>query len=284
VILKGTPASISAQWFDADTAADPGSVNVTVTRADGTVLVASTGAAGTGAAARTFTLTTTHTAAVDVLTASWVSATHGTVRTFHPVVGAFYVDLNTLRNSGDLADETRFPDQTLADVRRWWMDLVDDYCGQSFVPMYRLWRSSYPWRGGLLRLDRPHVRAILSASIGGTVVDTTGWVASDSGRVYTATGGNPTVTGSGFLQVAFEHGHDAPDAELYGVGVKAMRAKLLDDRVGGPLSRQLSVTDARLGTTTRIAQPGEDRATPWPDVNAVLNRRRSANEIVSIGA
>jgi hypothetical protein len=283
VILKGTPATISAQWFDADTAADPGAVTVTVTRGIGTVLVASTGAAGTGTAPRTFTLTTTHTAAVDVLTATWVSATHGTVRTFHPVVGGFYVDLKTLRDSGDLADETRFPDQTLDDVRDWWLALVDNYCGQSFVPMYRLWRSSYPWRGGPLRLDRPNVRAVLSASVGGVAVDVSGWVASDSGRVYSSTGGNPTVTGSGFLTVAFEHGHDQPDAELYQIGVKAMRGKLHDDRTGGPLSRQLSVTN-EVGVTTRIAQPGEDRATPWPDVNAVLNRRRSANEIVSIGA
>jgi hypothetical protein len=281
VILKGTPATISAQWFDADTSADPGAVTVTVTRGIGTVLVASTGAAGTGAAPRTFTLTTTHTAAVDVLTATWVSATHGTVRTFHPVVGGFYVDLNTLRNAGDVSDETRFPDQTLDDVRRWWMDLVDDYTGQSFVPMYRLWKSSYPWRGGLLRLDRPNVRAILSASIGGTVVDTTGWDASAAGRVYTATVGNPTVTGSGFLTVAFEHGHDHPDGELYDAGITAMRDRLLSSR-SGRASRQTLITN-QLGTV-RLSQPGDERATGIPEVDSVLNRRRSANEIVSIGA
>jgi hypothetical protein len=283
MILRGTPATISAQWFDADDPANPGTVTVGVTRADGTVLVAAgTATGGTLTDERTFALTPTHTASVDVLKATWASATHGTVTTYHPICGGFYVDLNTLRDSGDLSDETRFPDQTLADARRWWMDLVDDYCGQSFVPMYRLWKSPYPWRGGILRLDRPNVRAILSATVGGTLVDTTGWVASESGRVYTATGGNPTVAGAGFLQVAFEHGHNQPDAELYAAGVKAMRAKLLDDRVGGPLSRQLSITN-EFGTT-RIAQPGEDRATPWPDVNAVLNRRRSATEIVSIGA
>jgi hypothetical protein len=280
VILKGTPAVISVTFLDGDDVADPGAITVTVTRADGTELVAETAAAGTGAAARTLTLTATDTAQVDVLRATWVSSSHGTGVTYHPVVGGFYVDLATLRGTPDLP-EAKFTDETLDTARDWWLALVDDYCGQSFVPMHRLWRSPHPWRGGLLRLDRPHVRDILSATVGGTAVDTTGWAASDSGRVYTATGGNPTITGTGFLQIAFEHGHDQPDAELYEAGIVAIRAKLFEDRTGRP-DRRLSIT-SELGTT-RIAQPGEERATPWPDVNAVLNRRRSATEIVSIGA
>ena len=285
MILRGTPATISIQFLDGDNPADPGATTIKVDRGDGTNLVpALTATGGTGTNPRTFTLTTTHTAAVDVLKASWTSATHGVGVTYHPVVGAFYVDLQTLRNTGDLSDQAKFTDETLDAARDWWLTLVDSYCGQSFVPMWRLWKSPYPWRGGPLRLDRPHVRGILSAKVGTTTVDVTGWVASDSGRVYTATGGNPTVTGAtgGFLHVAFEHGRDQPDPELYQTGVKAMRGKLLDDRTGGPLPRQLSVT-TEFGTT-RIAQPGEDRATPWPDVNAVLNRRRAATEIVSIGA
>lgn len=283
MILKGTPGTISVQFGDADIPADPGAVTVKVDRGDGTALVAAgTATSGTGTNARTFALTTTHTVQVDALKATWTSPTHGTVTTTHEVVGGFYVDLMTLRAAGDLSDQAKFTDETLDAARDWWLTLVDDYCGQSFVPMWRLWKSPYPWRGGPLRLDRPHIRSILSATVGGTVVDTTGWVASDSGRVYTATGGNPTVTGTGFLHVAFEHGHDQPDPELYRVGVKAMRGALLDDRTGGPLPRQLSITN-EFGIT-RIAQPGEERATPWPDVNAVLNRRRSATEIVSIGA
>jgi hypothetical protein len=275
VILKGTPATISAQWFDADSPADPGAVTVTVTRDIGTA-VTSGAASGTGTAARTFTLTTTHTAQVDVFTASWVSATHGTVTTYHPVVGGFYVDLNTLRNSGDLADETRFPDQTLADVRRWWMDLVDDYCRQSFVPMYRL--EERWWRGcGMLRLDRPQVRTILSASLGGTAVDTAGWQVTSTGRIYTADGANPTID-AGRLRIAYEHGHDRPDGELYDAGITAMRDKLLSSR-SGRASRQTLITN-QLGTV-RLAQPGQGRATGIPEVDGVLNRRKALSILVA---
>jgi hypothetical protein len=270
VILKGTPATISAQWFDADTAADPGAVTVTILRADGTTLVASTAASGTGTNARTFELDeTTDTAQVDVLTATWVSATHGTVVTYHPVVGGFYVDLKTLRDSGDLAEETRFPDQALADVRRWWMDLVDDYCRQSFVPMYRIETQHRRSGRDVLLLDRPRPRIILSAALNGAAIDTSTWILTRSGEIITAEGIPPLVD-PGRLTIAYEHGHDRPDAELYDAGITAMRDHLLSSR-SGRASRQTLITNT-LGTV-RLAQPGDKRATGIPEVDAVLNRR-----------
>lgn len=272
MILKGTPATISITYLDGDVPADAGTVTVGVTRADGAVVVAAgTATGGTGVQPRTFALTATHTAQVDVLEATWVSSTLGTGVTWHPIVGGFYVDLATLRGAGDLP-ESRFPDADLADARRWWADLVDDYCGQSFVPMHRL--EQRWWRGGRLRLDRYPVREILSVSLAGVAVDTADWVLTPFGKIYTASGAHPTITAPGMLRISYEHGHDRPDAELYEVGVKAMRAKLLDDRTGGPLPRQLSVTN-EFGTT-RFSQAGAGRATPWPDVNAVLNRRTAA--------
>lgn len=272
MILKGTPGPIQIQVFDADTPADPGVTTIGMTRANGTVLVAAgTATSGTGTNPRTYTLTTTHTAQVDTLTATWTTTNHGTLTTYHPIVGAFYVDLNTLRTSGDLADETRFPDQALADVRRWWMDLVDDYCGQSFVPMHRL-ETTYLARASTgLWLDRPKVRQILSVTNAGTVVSVAGWQATPRGRVYTSTAANPTFT-YGTLTVSYEHGHDQPDGELYEAGITAMRDKLLSSR-SGRASRQTLITNT-LGTV-RLAQPGPSRATGIPEVDAVLERRKA---------
>jgi hypothetical protein len=268
MILKGTPATISAQWFDADSPADPGSVTVMVSRADGIVLVASTAAAGSSTNPRTFVLTTTHTAQVDVLTAAWVSATHGTVTTYHPIVGGFYVDLNTLRNSG-LADETKFPDAALADGRWWWHDLVDNYCTQSFVPSYRLQSHYRTVATDPLVLDRPHVRQILSATLDGAAVDTSTWTPLRSGEIITPYGVNPTV-GPGMLQISYEHGHDYPDRVLYDAGIIAIADHVQVKRAGGA-SRQMIISN-QYGTA-RHSYAGTGRGTGIPDVDAVLNRR-----------
>lgn len=276
MILKGTPATISITFLDGDEVADPGVVNVTIDRADGTELVPETAASGTGEEERTFALTASQTAQVDILTATWVSPTLGTGVTYHPIVGGFYVDLGTLRNAGDLSDQSRFPDEVLDAARDWWLALVDDYCDQSFVPMFRL--EEQWWRGGRLRLDRPHVREVLSASIGGTAVDTSGWVATPTGRVYTSAGANPSITAPGLLRIGYEHGHDYPDRELYDAGLRAMRAKLLEDRTGRP-SRSLVISN-EFGTQ-RESRPGDGRATGYPDVDAVLNRRRASDILVA---
>lgn len=276
MILRGAPATVSITFLDGDDVADPATVTVGVDRADGSELVAAgTATVGTGAAERTFELTPSQTGQVDVLRATWTSSTHGTGQTFHPVVGGFYVDLGTLRAAGDLSDESRFPDATLDAARDWWLALVDDYCDQSFVPMFRL--EERFWRGGRLRLDRPRVRSILSATLAGEPVDTTGWVPTSTGRVFTAAGGAPAIP-TGMLRIGYEHGHDYPDGELYEAGITAMRSLLLTNR-SGRASRQTLITNA-LGTV-RLSQPGKGRATGLPDVDAVLNRRRASDVLVA---
>lgn len=272
---------ISVEFLDGDDVVDPGTVTVGVDRADGTELVAAGAATGgSGAEARTYQLTAADTGQVDVLKATWTRVAESySVVTYHPVVGGFYVDLGTLRSTRGLTDETKFSDVKLDAARDWWLTLVDDYCGQSFVPMHGLWTSPRPWvSGSALRLPRPHVRSILSASIAGTAVDTSGWVVSRTGRVYTSDGDNPAISGTGFLSVSFEHGFDYPDVELYDAGVKAMRAKLLEDRTGEP-SRSLVVSN-EFGTQ-RESRPGATRATGYPDVDAVLNRRRATDMLVA---
>jgi hypothetical protein len=120
-------------------------------------------------------------------------------------------------------------------------------------------------RGEILRLGRPHLRAVYSASLAGVAVDPTGWVLHRSGRVDDIT----AALYPGVLAVSYEHGEDEPDAELYEAGITAMRSWLMTDS-SGRASRQTLISN-ELGTV-RLAQPGEKRPTGIPDVDAVLNR------------
>jgi len=272
MILRGTPATIAAVFLSGDSAADPGVVQVTVHRGDGTELVGETPASGSGAAARTLDLTAEQTQRVDRLTATWVSSTHGTLVTHHRIVGNVYATLAALRDAKDLGDDSKFPDHVLAAAHDWWADLVDDYCQVSFIPTYRLERMWYA--GGGIFLDRAPVRAFIHADFDGSDLTVDNWSATPNGRVQTTT---PITTAAGTLTVGYEHGHDAPDQELYEAGLVAMRSKLLTDR-SGPASRQTLISN-QLGTV-RLAQPGHGRATGIPEVDAVLNRRRAEPLIV----
>src|SRR5690349_811749 len=108
-ILQGTPGTLSQQWTEDGAPADPGTVTISVTRADGTVLVAvGTGTSGSGTNPRTFQLTTTHTALLDTLTVTWTSTTKGTLTSYLEVVGGFHFGLGDLRGLSPLDQTAKY--------------------------------------------------------------------------------------------------------------------------------------------------------------------------------
>jgi hypothetical protein len=107
-----TPGTLSQQWYEDGAVVDPGSVTVGITRADGTVLVAAGAATtGSGTGARTYNLTTTHTALLDRLTVTWTSTLKGTLLSYVEVVGGFWFSLAELRAIRGLVGHHRLPDQ-----------------------------------------------------------------------------------------------------------------------------------------------------------------------------
>jgi hypothetical protein len=157
-ILQSTPATISESWYQGATIQDPGTVTVTVTRDDGTIVTTGT-AAGTGAAPRTFQLTAAHTASLDRLTATWTSPTLGTLTTVVEVVGDFLFTINEAHNAG-LAT---YSDDQIAGARTRVEQAIEDACGLAFVPRYD--RATLNGDGTtLLRLGRPFLRRVRWAS------------------------------------------------------------------------------------------------------------------------
>src|SRR5438105_2468884 len=107
-VARGGTATISASWYDANGAlVDPGVVTIQIDHEDGTNLVAAGATtSGTGVAPRTFALTTTHTASLDVLKATWTSPSQGTQVTYAEVVGGFLFSVADARALKPLQDAT----------------------------------------------------------------------------------------------------------------------------------------------------------------------------------
>src|SRR5215207_10936678 len=96
-ILLGTPGTISEQWYEAGAPVDPGTVTIGITRAAGTTLVAAgTATTGSGTGARSFSLTTTHTALLDRLKVTWTTSAKGTRTSYVEVVGDFLFVIDEL--------------------------------------------------------------------------------------------------------------------------------------------------------------------------------------------
>ena len=92
-VIAGAAATLSFQGVDQyGEPADPGTVTVEITRADGTELVASgTATTGSGSSPRTYALTASQTAELDRLTAVWSESSTAIAQTEIDDVGGVYV-------------------------------------------------------------------------------------------------------------------------------------------------------------------------------------------------
>jgi hypothetical protein len=251
-ILQNTPGSVSKQWYEAGVAVDPGTVNVNVTRADGTVLVTGGSVSGTGTGARTYALTTaTHTPLLDTLTLTWVSSDKGTLVSYVEVVGGFLFSLAEL--SAEVANSTTsYTAAEMAEARTYAEVRLERACGVAFVPRYEL--ETVPGSGttGLL-LKWPYVRAIRSASAtyNGTTTTLSAsdllaltWTGAGGLYGYTWTLGYPWVIG-------YEHGESVPDPGASEAALVLAKHKL----VKGPIDERATQRQSEFGPIN-LATPG----------------------------
>src|SRR5262249_34576405 len=88
-VLVGVPSQITMQWSVNGVLADPGAVTISIVNDEGDELATDEATDGTGAVPRTFDLTTTHTAQLDRLVATWTSPSLGVKQEIVEVVGGF---------------------------------------------------------------------------------------------------------------------------------------------------------------------------------------------------
>jgi hypothetical protein len=212
-IQQNTPGSLSQQWYEDGAAVDPGTVTIGITRADGTVLVAAgTATTGTGTAARTFNLTTAHTALLDRLTVTWSSTGKGVLMSVVEIVGGFLFTIAQFRALGPAyANVTNYPTATVTDMRITVEQALEDACDVAFVPRY--YRETFNGTGTTTVLLRwPKIRTVRSASLDDTdITPLSSVVAVRDGIGYLSTG---WTGGYGNVTVAYEHGWDTPPARI----------------------------------------------------------------------
>ncbi len=277
-ILRGAPGTLSWQYLDADgEPADPGTVTVGVTRADGTVLVAAgQTTVGSGEDPRTFTLTPAQTAQLDLLAVTWTRAADSTTfPTVVEIVGGYYFTLAQARASDPaLADDTKFPNVDLIRCRREIEDEFERICEVAFVPRYR--RHLIDGVGGdrlLLPVGRP--RRVVAIGDRASDGSSTAWTADQieaigvDGHGVIVSPARSFPSGSLSVVVAWEHGYDRPPPDVRQAALLRLRHRLTRPRTAVPDRAQTFQVEG--GTVYRLDSASRTH-TGIPDVDAVLDR------------
>jgi hypothetical protein len=286
-VLKNTPATLSVQFTLDGTPADPGSVTVTVLRADGTTL-ASGSASGTGTNPRTFGLTTAHTALLDRLTVTWASVALGTLTTQAEVVGALLFTESEARafHDGALADTTVYTDDRIAARRAALTDLFEQL-GVFAIPRYRLVTLDGSGRTTQLLPDirvtalrsietREHGTqtwtAFTAAELADTFVDNAGEMLRESLGVFPC--------GRQNVRAGYEYGRRELPADLSYAALLEARDKLVTSNIS---DRAISyTTDAGTAQLWTPGLSGRGQAVSrLPEVDRIL--RLYAERVPGIG-
>ena len=224
-VLKSKAFTASFQYLDASEAAtDPGTVTVAVDREDGTSLVpAGTATSGMGTSPRTFNLTTTHTAQLDVLKLTWTSATLGVRTSYVEVVGGFLASVAEIRAESPLSNTTTYPTTSIIAARTIAEQALEDACDVAFVPRYA--REVRNGNGSTDILPfRPLPRSVISAVVDGTTV-TDVVIDQERGTFYRAAGWGSTRQG---VTLKYEAGYAYPPANCAQVVAKLVKFLLVD--------------------------------------------------------
>lgn len=242
-VLRNTAANLAVTFQSDEAPIDPdgNTATVTVTRADGTPVV--TGGATTRVSAGVYQWTLPPQADLDDLDLAWTGTFAGvaqTVITEAEVVGGFYFTLAEMRELEPFSSAAAYSSARLTSARNWIEDLIEHHCGVAFVPRYR--RVTLPGDGTVnLWVPDLMLRKLRSVSIGGQAL-TVGQLATIvpvGHGVLHRSDGAPFIRGMANVVVAYEHGYDAPPADVRRVALQ-LAARTYERGVG--------VTSERIGS------------------------------------
>lgn len=265
--LQATPATVSVTWDSNETVVDPGTVTLTITREDGTSIVTGSATSGTGAAPRTFALTTTHTATLDLLALTWTSATLGTLTTYVEVVGGYLFSLSDARGLTPLDNTTVYPTAKVIAARVLAEMALEDACGVAFVPRYA--REVRSGNGCDLLPQRPRPLSIISATVNGSVVSDA--VIDDENGAAAATFYRPGGWGSGRrnVTVKYTHGYPFPPPRVGRACLLLAKRFLVDSPIS---DRVTTMTSSDGGTQFFVTAGVRDAVFDIPEANAVVQK------------
>jgi hypothetical protein len=282
-ILRGVSGEMSVS-FDVDgVPVDPtfDEANVTLTDTAGTVLYSGP-AADSGTGFFTLPLLPSWTVELGVLRATWSLVYGGETQvlvTEAEIVGGFLFALGDLRAVKPLEDESRYPADVLIDTRSTVEDALENACGCSFVPRYRV-ETVYPTGGPVLVLERPlvsRVRSIVSDGVAYTVDEIANVIVHPSGTIFGPWGWRSRYWGAPQhpLTIAYEHGFVTPPAEVKRAGLILAKDWLVERT--SPIDPRATSFTGGDGGSYPIAAAGVGGS--WfgnPSVDSVVDRYRMA--------
>lgn len=214
-VQTGFTATIEARFYADGVLADDGTPTIGITKADGTVLIASgTATISGGIGIRRYTLA--QQAEVNLLKATWTGATQ-TVVTWVEIVGDILYTLAAIRAvkvAGTLAfaDTAAFPNQTLLDRRA---EVTDDFeakTGWSFIPRFTRERHSGDGSATLI-VGEHKPGTLLSVTVDGTAQTLADFDLTPDGQL-TWHGGRFPTTRPGNVWVEYIRGWPRPPARI----------------------------------------------------------------------
>lgn len=285
-VLRTAAATLARTFYVDETLTDEtGTVNVTVTRLDGTVVVASTPATHVSSGLYTFLLPggpaapTSATWQLDHLDVTWSGVLAGATMTLVDrveVVGGYLFGLAEARASDtSLADTVKYTTAMLAAERVVVEQECEAICGRAFVPRFKR-RVTNGTGNQRLVVPDPDIRLLRAATVAWTtgnagVALATGelsqTVVTEWGEIVR--GFNIWPYGVSNVTLEYEFGWDQPPADLRDACLIRMRSRLNSARSGIP-DRAASFTSGE-GGVYRLSMPSS-RRTGIPDVDAVYSR------------
>ena len=278
LILRDTVETLKVTFYSGETAtAADGSVTLGIVDEAGNTIVSS-GTAATAVGSGVYSYTLPAQSDLKLLTVTWNGTWSSNSQTFltqHEVIGGFYTTPAEVRSMDSISGETSaFPLADLVSAIQWATQVIDDFCGTSFV--YRYHRDILTGTDDQnIKLKEMFPRTIISATIDGTALTTAEKnkiplfdsgviIREDSVWDYTEAGQK--------VIIEYEAGvTKQPPADIAWACRTLARYHLIEQLSRIP-ERALSIS-SEFGNI-QLAQPSMDRPTPLPDVNVILQRHR----------
>jgi hypothetical protein len=279
-LVAGTTATLSWQQIDGTgDPADPGTVTVGITRADGTELVAA-GAATGGAttAARTYALTAAQTATIDRLYVTWTASGVALAVTEVDVVAAPWWSNAEIRTAeSSLNDEAKYTVAKLAAARLQVEAFIERCCNRRFTPGYTLETRPGTYRQDIV-LRHPDIRTIRSVAFFGDLGTTasTTFSSTDIDDIPPARHGVLTRDAgwpARWVQIGYEHGLTVPPPDLKRQAMRLCRELLVNETKGQiPDNATNFQQSGEFGWSAVLVTPGVRGAhTRLPSVNEAID-------------
>lgn len=279
-IVAATAATITFQGIDQDgEPANPGTVTVGITKADGTSLVSAGTATTTptDTTKRTYALTAAQTASLDLLTATWKVSGVTVGTTLVEIVGGVYAPVATIRSiDSTLADQSGDATADLKRARAQAEALLESETGVAWVPRFDVRRIDGTGTGSLL-LPWPMLRDVSWCRIYTdedsydtlTAIELAAIPADPSGIAW-RTDGDIWPVGNRNIEIGYTHGFDYPHPEIRDACIQLVRefSRAYDNAIS---SRQTGFSFD--GIFTQVVTAGVRGApTNIPAVNAAIAR------------